>query len=420
MPSHLTVGPALDAARYLATDQLVWFTEDEDLPVEVLLNGVPESGRFAAQDPDSDPATYPGVYGVTPLELAVPGPAGRALGVPCAGLTYVGVHPDHRRRGILTAMMRDHFARSHEAGVVVSALHASEPLIYGRHGYGLASLEHVVTWSRGAMFTAPGLDEEAESVRVRLASVADAGMPQRLRSIDLRLLPSTPGMVVGSIGLYEDALRDRVENLRGTEPRRVLIAQRDGEDVGYVQFQRTHKWERARPSATVEASRLHGAPTVRLALLRRLVDLDLAGSIEVREIGIDDEVMTWLPGPRGADGVETYDSLWVRLIDVPGALIRRGYAADGDVVIDVADTAAPWNAGRWRLQASGGAAEVTRTEAEADVSLSVDVLGAVYLGGRNLLTMRDAGLLTEHRSGAVRELSQALRTDRAPAAAVGF
>nr|MBP6997980.1 GNAT family N-acetyltransferase [Phycicoccus sp.] len=169
MPSHLIVGPALDAARYLATDQLVWFVEDEDLPVEVLLNGVPESGRFAAQDPDSDPATYPGVYGVTPLELAVPGLVGRAHSVPCAGLTFVGVHPDHRRRGILTAMMRDHCARSHEAGVVVSALHASEPLIYGRHGYGLASLEHVVTWSRGATFTAPGLDEDAKSVRVRLA-----------------------------------------------------------------------------------------------------------------------------------------------------------------------------------------------------------------------------------------------------------
>ena len=227
-------------------------------------------------------------------------------------------------------------------------------------------------------------------------------------------------MVVGSIGLYEDALRDRVENLRGTEPRRVLIAQRDGEDVGYVLFRRTHKWERARPSATVEASRLHGGAAVRLALLRRLVDLDLAGSIEVGEIGIDDEVMTWLPGPRGADRVETYDSLWVRLIDVPGALMQRGYAADNDVVLDIADTAAPWNAGRWRVQTHGGAAEVTRTEAEPEVSLSVDVLGAVYLGGRNLLTMRDAGLLTEHRPGAVRELSLALRIDRAPAAAVGF
>src|SRR6185312_15714359 len=104
------------------------------------LIGLPEDRRFAADLDGSQPGTYPGIYGVFPLTLSIPGPGGGLRQVPCAGLTWVGVHPDHRRRGVLTAMLRHHFEQVHEEiGTHVSALHASEPAIYGRHGYGLAS-----------------------------------------------------------------------------------------------------------------------------------------------------------------------------------------------------------------------------------------------------------------------------------------
>jgi hypothetical protein len=50
----------------------------------------------------------------------------------------------------------------------------------------------------------------------------------------------------------------------------------------------------------------------------------------------------------------------------------------------------------------------------------VDVLGAAYLGGGNLLALQRAGLVAEQRTGAVTELWRAMRTDVAPTAAVGF
>ena len=76
--------------------------------------GLPEDYRFAAEIDGADPSTYPGVYGVFPMTLAVPGPDAGLHQVPCAALSWVGVHPDHRRRGVLSAMIRHHLEQVHE------------------------------------------------------------------------------------------------------------------------------------------------------------------------------------------------------------------------------------------------------------------------------------------------------------------
>ncbi len=51
----------------------------------------------------------------------------------------VGVLPTHRRRGVLTALMRDQLADCRARGEAAAYLWASEALIYPRFGYGLAS-----------------------------------------------------------------------------------------------------------------------------------------------------------------------------------------------------------------------------------------------------------------------------------------
>ena len=69
---------------------------------------------------------------------------------PVAGLTWVGVHPQYRRRGLLRAMLSGHFEQCRARGEAISALTASEPAIYGRFGYGLASDVLRLTIPRGA------------------------------------------------------------------------------------------------------------------------------------------------------------------------------------------------------------------------------------------------------------------------------
>lgn len=416
----IRVTRATDAERYLATEHIVWFDEIPAAPAEEQLHGLPEEHRFAADVDGADPATHAGIYGVFPLTLSIPGPATDARQVPCAGLTWVGVHPDQRRKGVLSAMLRHHFEQVHaQEGTYVSALHASEPAIYGRHGYGLASLELEVNLGRGTTLTAPGLDEAAAAITTQLATVTDADVAKRMR--ECHLGAAGLGAVVGEAGYYERICRLFPEELRDKEPWRVLFARRDGADVGFALFRRAHKWEKARPAGELTVWAVIGQPAAQLALLRRLVDFDLMGTVKLGHVGVDDPLLHWAGGPRGTSDVATYDSLWVRLVDLPEALQERTWSAPCDVVVDVADSAAPWNAGRWRVHADhAGVATVERSTADADVRLPAAALGAAYLGGGNLVARRQAGLVEEQRPGAVAELWRAMRTDVSPTAAVGF
>ncbi|HEX6877960.1 MAG TPA: GNAT family N-acetyltransferase, partial [Nocardioidaceae bacterium] len=322
--------------------------------------------------------------------------------------------------GVLTAMLRHHFEQVHEEqGTHVSALHASEPAIYGRHGYGLASLELEVSLGRGTRLDAPDLEDAAAMVTTHIATVSASDVPKRMR--ECHLGSAGLGTVVGEAGYYARICYQLPEHLRDKEPWRVLFARRDGVDVGFVMFRRTHKWERARPAGEISVWALVGDPAAQLALVRRLVDFDLIGTVKVGTVGVDDPLLRWVGGPRSTSDVATYDSLWVRLVDLPEALQDRAWSAPCDVVVEVADTAAPWNDGIWRIRADdAGGAVVERTTAEADVRLRVEALGAAYLGGGNLVALQRAGLVAERRRGAVAELWRAMRTEVSPSGAVGF
>jgi GNAT superfamily N-acetyltransferase len=415
------VGPSTDDERFLATDRLVWAEEPSSLPTADLVRVVPPDQRFAAEADGTDPATYAGVFGVLPMTLSVPAGATGVRQVPCAGLSWVGVHPDQRRRGVLTAMLRHHFAQVRRSDAPVSALHASEPQIYGRHGYGLASVELSVTLGRGTTLVAPHLDEDAGAVETRTGSMGDPGTPERLRELELRLGRAALGAIVGPPSYYERICSPTPEEQRGKEPLRTLFARRDGVDVGVAAFRREQKWERGRPGGEVTVFGVFGDPAACLALLRRLVDLDLMGTVVVRRVSADDELLAWVGGPRAAGDVATSDNLWVRLVDLPAALEARGYAAPADVVVEVDDPAAPWNAGRWRITVGAdGSAKVGSTSDQPDLRLPVSALGAAYLGAGSLLTLVRAGHVEELRPQAATELWRAFRTDVTPGPAIGF
>ncbi|MGI8645271.1 MAG: GNAT family N-acetyltransferase [Nocardioides sp.] len=419
---QIRVGPARDQDAYLRSDHTVWFDEVGEDATDQQLLGVPERYRFAAETDDAEPGTYPGIYGVRPMTLSVPGHEGGVRRVPVAGLTWVGVHPDHRRRGVLTAMMRHHLEHVRdEPGTHLSALHASEPAIYGRYGYGLASLEQTVTLSRGTRLTAPHLDVAASTLTTRLATITDDEMATRSHACWEHCAESAVGTIVGDLDFFERLCIETAEDLRGKESMRMLFAKRDGLDVGLAAFRREHKWERARPGGELTVHALAGDPAARLALVRRLVDFDRMGSVKIFGLGAEDPLLDWFGGPRGASDVATYDSLWVRLVDLPEALTARAYAAPCDVVLDVADTSAPWNAGRWRFHVdAAGTAVVERTGEDPDLRLPVEALGACYLGGVSPVALASAGLIEEVRPRTARALWHAVRTDQRPGAALGF
>ena len=410
----IDVRRSTDPARYLATDLLVWFAE-EIATYDDHLRGVPADQRFVVDLDDGPTTTHAGLYGVRPLVMSLPGGAV----VPVAGLTWVGVHPDCRRRGVLTAMIRDHLARTRDEGSALSVLHASEPAIYGRFGYGMAALQLQVDLGRGTTFTAPYLDDEAARVVTRMVSADEPGATDRLRACALAAAPSAPGTIVGTPEFMALYGVEPPEERRDKERRRFLFAQVDGEDVGVVGLRREHKWENARAGGTLTAGPLFGTAAARLALLRRLVDFDLMATIRMDNIGAGDPLLHWVEGPRATGDVKTWDSTWVRLVDLEAAWPLRSYDAACEVVVEVEDRHAPWNAGRWRLAAADGTGEAARTDAEPEVVLDVGVLGAAYLG-RSVAGLLRSGRVQEHRPGAFTELARALRTDLDPESSIGF
>ncbi len=424
MDDQLHVVPATDVRRFVRTDRLVWFNGEEPWrSADDQALGVPEDQRFGVEvgAPDrADPATYAGIYGVRPIVLGVPDGGGAARPMPAAGLTWVGVHPDHRRRGVLTAMIADHLARTREAGLAASLLHASEPSIYGRYGYGVADVAWKAVLGSGTTFTAPGLDEAAAALVTRLTSATEEGLVERLRSLDERLNREVVGNLEMHPDFYAAFVSEHPEALRDKEPLRFLFAQRDGVDVGVATFRREPKWEDDLPAGRLSVIHLAGDPAARLALLRRLVDFDLMGSVKVLGLGPDDPIWSWVAGPRGIPGATRTDALWLRPVDLPALVAARGYEQDCDVVLEVADDRLPDNAGRWRLAVAGGTGRLTRTDHDAEVSLTVAQLGGAWLGGSNLVAAHRAGVLEEHRPGAVLELDRALRTALAPQASPGF
>src|SRR5215212_9648535 len=90
-------------------------------------------------EPDRSLAWFDGdaIVGTSSLftrTLTVPGAQ-----VPLGAVTAVAVQPTHRRRGLLTGMMRRLLERVRDAGEPVAALWASEGAIYGRFGFGVAT-----------------------------------------------------------------------------------------------------------------------------------------------------------------------------------------------------------------------------------------------------------------------------------------
>ena len=84
-----------------------------------------------------------GTAGAISLEMTVPGGS-----LPLAGVMACVVLPTHRRRGIFTQLMERQLRDIHERGEALAALGASESIIYGRFGYGMASLRERWTIER--------------------------------------------------------------------------------------------------------------------------------------------------------------------------------------------------------------------------------------------------------------------------------
>jgi predicted acetyltransferase len=358
-----------------------------------------------------------GTAAVYSFQLSVPGH--RTL--PAAGVTWVSVLPSHRRRGILTSMMRRQLADVRDRGEPLAVLWASESVIYPRYGYGRSMWHADFTLHRGEGALAATAFPGDGRVRVRITE-PEAALPELAKVYDA-VFPARPGFIARNEAWWRRAIYDPAEWRHGASALHCVLAEDESGPRGYALYSGQSRWdETSLPDGLLDVREMVATdPAAGAALWADLLGRDLISEFRVPKRPVDDPLLFQLADPRRARPV-LKDALWTRIVDVPGALAGRGYSVPVDVVLEVRDGLIPANAGRWHLAAEGGAgaASCVPTTAAADVALDVTELGAAYLGGTTLGAMAAAGLVTELRPGAVRELSAAMAWDLAPWCPVGF
>jgi predicted acetyltransferase len=294
----------------------------------------------------------------------------------------------------------------HERGEPLAALWASEETIYGRYGYGLASLSLEVEIPKQYGGFRDGI-ERVGSVRFVEPDEALKLFPPMYDAVQ-RL---TPGMYERPPSWWEmRQLSDLPEFRFGGGPKNLAVLEVDGEPQAYAIYRLHVSFGSIGPETTLRTIEVIAAsPEGTASIWRYLLDVDWTQTIAAGLQPIDSPLFLLLARPN-TSRPRISDGLWVRLVDVGVALSGRACAGDGKVVLDIRDEFCAWNEGRWKLE--GG--EATRTDDEADLALDVSDLASAYLGGFTFRELRQAGRIDELRDGAIARAEELFRTDLAP------
>ncbi|MFA1545635.1 GNAT family N-acetyltransferase [Actinomadura chokoriensis] len=347
------------------------------------------SERIGAYDGDD----LAGQLAVLPMRLAVPGAF-----LDCSAVSFVGVLPTHRRKGILTALMDRMLADAVAAGRPVAALWASEGAIYGRYGFGLATRAIGLEADTSRPL---GLRTAADERPLRLVDVASA--PGVLDPIHIRALSARPGGLVRDPEWWTRSILRPVdvEAAGFTDPRVVV------HPAGYAVY-------RSSGNQTIRLVDLVAeTPQVEAALWRYLASIDLTSRVHAPSRPVDDLLPHMATDPDQVTVKENYGALWLRLIDVPAALHARTWATEDTFVLEIEDTRIPANSGRWRLT-TGATPACDPTTDPPDLALAAADLAATYLGGATPATLTRIGAITEHTPGAAARLTAAMAVPLAP------
>jgi predicted acetyltransferase len=389
-PAEEELRAAMDAAQAAFGEEV----EDDEWKREQQL--MPASRALAAYDADR-PVGLAAAYA---FDLSIPGGE-----LPCAGVTWVGVLPTHRRRGILRDFMRRQLDDIRGWGEPIAALWASEASIYGRFGYGLAA-PGIVAKSDPRRFALK--DDRASNVTVRLTDADEAyllfpGVYDRVRA-------ERAGMLSRSETWWKELrLADPKEWRRGASQKFYAVGEVDGEAEGYATYRVKGEWEDGFPKGEVRVvETIATSAVVERELWRFLHAIDLTIKVDVFSLDPASPLFLTVHDPR-ALGLRLGDALWLRLVDLEAALKARSYKPGESIVLEVTDDVCPWNEGRYRVGDDAG-----RTEDTADLALDVADLAAAYLGAFDFHRLVHSGRASERRDGAAEAATLLFRTDLPP------
>ena len=355
-----------------------------------------------------------GEFGAGPMPVATYASFDKTLNaglemVPLRMITDVTTSATHRRRGLLRRLIEDDLDDAVAQDVPVAALTASEATIYGRWGFGPATFGQTVE-----VDATPGF---------ALRSFTDPGRVELIEPVDA--WPHVKGVFdtfhtrqLGSVAWpspYEDIHTGAYDfNDRGTngKVRSAVHLDADGTVDGFVIF--TPGEEKSTKVEEMVAL----TPAAQLGLWTFLADMDHVKKVTFNIAHPHDPLQWALTDLNRVKVTAISEFLWIRILDVERSLAARPWTADGQVVLAVDDPQGH-AAGRFELTTVDGRARVTRTDQPADVSLTAETLGSLYLGAVSVGALHRAGRI-DGAEDPVAELAAMADLGEPPYCLTGF
>jgi predicted acetyltransferase len=342
-----------------------------------------------------------GGAGAYTMQTVLPG--GGMVGT--AGVTAVGVLPTHRRRGITTELLGRILAQAHERGEPIASLFASQAVIYGRFGFGLATqaLEFDVQLDR--VHWATGSEP---SGRVRLLDRAAALGP--MYEVFRRFAPTRPGVNPWSEPDFPWGFTEKKD-----EPWFYAVHEDDaGAPDAFAVYRIVHKWPTALPHLHAKVRTLIATtPAASAAIWRYLFDIDLVSRVSSGDRPLDDPLLWQLEESR-ATRPRLYDALYIRPLDIVAALEARRFAADGRVTIALTDPLRSDGGGTFALEVTEGRGSCAHTDDEPDLVGTIHAIGSTYLGGATWSTLANAGRIEVRDPSALTKADAMFASNVAP------
>ena len=339
------------------------------------------------------------------LELTLPGGAI----VPAGGVSWITTRPTHRRRGLLTQLMTHFIHDSRDRGEPVSMLTASEGGIYGRFGYGIAARTVAVAVDTTATLTRTSSDGE----RLRFVEAEEAGVVAK------DLFDRVRRARVGAVSRPEPWWGDEWAPQDWVDARRRfdVVYEVDGRVEGHVLYSVSGEWPHGISQQVVTVRDLVASTAdAEAALWSFLLELDLISEVRAPHAPLDSSLPWRLSDQRQFRTESLRDGLWVRPIDTARLLAARTYGATGGLVIEVADPSLHLeeSAGTFRLVVDADGVSCDRTEQDADLSMTVDGLGAILLGGVAPSVLARAGRIVPANDSALDLADVLFRAEHEP------
>ena len=338
-------------------------------------------------------------------DLTVPG----GLSVPSWAISGVTVAPTHRRRGVARALLDAELRTAQAHGTPIATLTVSESTIYARFGFAPAALARDLTIdTRRARWIGPQPDGRVHFISAQQLLEPGLALVERVRL-------DTPGQIAYDGLLWERQLGLMIGDEDAKKQRFIRYDDAAGQLQGFASYKLTENPDDFTQHRLDLLHLVTATDDAHAALWRFVLELDLVSEVRAHLRPVDEPVR-WMVSDFRAVRVAELDHLWIRILDVPAALEARTYAAPGRLVLGVTDPLGP-GGGSWALEVDpSGHATVTTTDEPADVSMTIEELAAIYLGGISPLTLVAAGRM----SGKAAELEAIFRSPVAPFLSIWF